>query len=212
MLAMGRALMLNPKLLLLDEPLEGLAPVIVDELCAAIRAMVTSEGQALILVEQHVEQALSLTHRAIVLERGRIVHEGASDVLARRSACTRSMDRCPRGRLNYRQERVPCVHKLPSSAPVRRDCCSAICCICAGIDNVIVERHDRRYGEERIRAGVLEQGTMDTLDEAGVGERMHREGLPHEGIELLFDRKRHRIDLTASVGWQARSRSTASTR
>ncbi len=81
MLAMGRALMLNPRLLLLDEPLEGLAPVIVDELCAAIRAMVTSEGQALILVEQHVEQALSLTHRAIVLERGRIVHEGASAVL-----------------------------------------------------------------------------------------------------------------------------------
>jgi branched-chain amino acid transport system ATP-binding protein len=81
MLAMGRALMLNPKLLLLDEPLEGLAPVIVEELCAAIRAMVDAEGQALILVEQHVTQALSLTHRAIVLERGRIVHEGASEAL-----------------------------------------------------------------------------------------------------------------------------------
>jgi p-hydroxybenzoate 3-monooxygenase len=73
----------------------------------------------------------------------------------------------------------------------------------AGIDNVIVERHDRRYAEERIRAGVLEQGTIDTLDEAGVGERMHREGLPHEGIELLFDRKRHRIDLTALSGGRA---------
>lgn len=70
----------------------------------------------------------------------------------------------------------------------------------AGIDNVIVERHDRRYAEERIRAGVLEQGTIDTLDEAGVGERMHREGLPHDGIELLFDRKRHRIDLNALSG------------
>ena len=81
MLAMGRALMLNPKLLLLDEPLEGLAPVIVEELCAAIAAMVTSEGQALILVEQHIDQALSLTHRAIVLERGRIVHQASSDVL-----------------------------------------------------------------------------------------------------------------------------------
>jgi branched-chain amino acid transport system ATP-binding protein len=81
MLAMGRALMLNPKLLLLDEPLEGLAPVIVDELTAAIRAMVADEGQALILVEQHVQQALALTHRAIVLERGRIVHEGRSDAL-----------------------------------------------------------------------------------------------------------------------------------
>ncbi len=81
MLAMGRALMLNPKLLLLDEPLEGLAPVIVDELCAAIRTMVESEGQSLILVEQHVGEALALTHRAIVLERGRIVHEGASAAL-----------------------------------------------------------------------------------------------------------------------------------
>ena len=81
MLAMGRALMLNPRLLLLDEPLEGLAPVIVDELCAAISAMVTSAGQALILVEQHVDQALSLTRRAVVLERGRIVHEGASAAL-----------------------------------------------------------------------------------------------------------------------------------
>ena len=78
MLAMGRALLLNPKLLLLDEPLEGLAPVIVDELCAAITSMVTSEGQALILVEQHVGEALSLTHRAIVLERGRIVHQASS--------------------------------------------------------------------------------------------------------------------------------------
>ncbi len=73
----------------------------------------------------------------------------------------------------------------------------------AGIDNVIVERHDRRHAEERIRAGVLEQGTIDTLDEAGVGERLHREGLPHHGIELLFDRKRHRIDLTALSGGRA---------
>ena len=73
----------------------------------------------------------------------------------------------------------------------------------AGIDSVVVERHDRRYAEERIRAGVLEQGTIDTLDEAGVGERMHREGLPHDGIELLFDRKRHRIDLNALSGGRA---------
>ncbi len=73
----------------------------------------------------------------------------------------------------------------------------------AGIDNVVVERHDRRYAEERIRAGVLEQGTIDTLDEAGVGERLHREGLPHAGIELLFDRHRHRIDLAALSGGRA---------
>ena len=78
MLAIGRALMLNPKLLMLDEPLEGLAPVIVDELCAAIERMVRQEGQAMILVEQHVEQALCLTHRGIVLERGRVVHAATS--------------------------------------------------------------------------------------------------------------------------------------
>ena len=82
MLAIGRALMLNPKVLLLDEPLEGLAPVIVDELCASIDRMIRNEGQSMILVEQHVEQALSLTHRAIVLERGRVVHNAeCSDLL-----------------------------------------------------------------------------------------------------------------------------------
>jgi branched-chain amino acid transport system ATP-binding protein len=78
MLAIGRALMLNPKLLLLDEPLEGLAPVIVDELCAAIRRMVSEDGQSLILVEQRVEQALGLTQRCVVLERGRVVHAADS--------------------------------------------------------------------------------------------------------------------------------------
>jgi branched-chain amino acid transport system ATP-binding protein len=77
MLAIGRALMLNPKLLLLDEPLEGLAPVIVEELCAAIALMVR-EGMAMLLVEQHAELALRLTAQVLVLERGRLVHGGAS--------------------------------------------------------------------------------------------------------------------------------------
>lgn len=78
MLAIGRALMLNPVLLLLDEPLEGLAPVIVEELCSAIGRMVKDEGQSLLLVEQHVEQALLLTGRCVVLERGRVVHAASS--------------------------------------------------------------------------------------------------------------------------------------
>jgi branched-chain amino acid transport system ATP-binding protein len=78
MLAIARALMTNPALLLLDEPLEGLAPIVVEELAAAIRRM-TSEGTcAFILVEQHAEIALSLTQTALLLERGRIVHTGPS--------------------------------------------------------------------------------------------------------------------------------------
>ncbi|PWC37731.1 ABC transporter ATP-binding protein [Azospirillum sp. TSO35-2] len=82
MLAIGRALMLNPALVLLDEPLEGLAPVIVEELSAAIRRMVEREGLAIILVEQHAHIALGLTRDAIVLERGRIVHRAPSTALA----------------------------------------------------------------------------------------------------------------------------------
>ena len=65
----------------------------------------------------------------------------------------------------------------------------------AGIDNVIVERQAPDYVLGRIRAGVLEQTTLDLLDMAGVGRRAHAEGLPHDGIELLFEGRRHRIDL-----------------
>jgi branched-chain amino acid transport system ATP-binding protein len=80
MLAIGRALMLNPKLLLLDEPFEGLAPNLVAELERAIGLMMR-EGLAAVLVEQHVEAALRLSETAIVLEHGRVVHDGASSGL-----------------------------------------------------------------------------------------------------------------------------------
>ena len=78
MLAIARALMTNPALLLLDEPLEGLAPLIVEELADAIRRMMAEEGTATILVEQHTEIALSLTDEAVVMERGNIVHRARS--------------------------------------------------------------------------------------------------------------------------------------
>jgi branched-chain amino acid transport system ATP-binding protein len=81
MLAIARALMTNPALLLLDEPLEGLAPIVVEELTAAIRRLRAEEGAAFILVEQHAEAALSLTETALVLERGGVVHQGASRAL-----------------------------------------------------------------------------------------------------------------------------------
>lgn len=83
MVAIARALMTNPALLLLDEPMEGLAPIIVQELGRAIRALVGEGGMAVIVVEQHARLALELTQRALVLDRGRIVHASASaDLLA----------------------------------------------------------------------------------------------------------------------------------
>jgi len=81
MLAMARALMLNPKVLLLDEPLEGLAPLIVQELLGIIGQMAASGEMAVILVEQHARQILPLTRQALVLERGRVVFSGDSEVL-----------------------------------------------------------------------------------------------------------------------------------
>jgi branched-chain amino acid transport system ATP-binding protein len=83
MLAIGRALMVNPALLLLDEPMEGLAPIIVQELMNVIRDLVTGSGMAVIVVEQHAKLALSLTRQAIVLERGRVVHRSDSETLLR---------------------------------------------------------------------------------------------------------------------------------
>ena len=70
----------------------------------------------------------------------------------------------------------------------------------AGIDNIIIERQAADYVLGRIRAGVLEQVAVDLLDECGVGARMHREGLVHEGIELLFKGERHRIDMHDLTG------------
>ncbi|MDB5948156.1 MAG: transporter ATP-binding protein [Massilia sp.] len=78
MLAIARALMTNPRILLLDEPMEGLAPIIVQELVRVVRRLVKEEGLSVIVVEQHARLALSLTERAIVLDRGRIVHDSDS--------------------------------------------------------------------------------------------------------------------------------------
>lgn len=81
MLAIARALVVNPRLLLLDEPMEGLAPIIVQYLLKVIRGLVEDGSMAVVVVEQHAELALSLTRHAIVLDRGRIVHRSPSDAL-----------------------------------------------------------------------------------------------------------------------------------
>jgi branched-chain amino acid transport system ATP-binding protein len=81
MVAIGRALMVNPQLLLLDEPLEGLAPLLMEELSVVITALVSSGQMAIMLVEQHANAALRIAKRAIVLNRGKIVHQSDSDSL-----------------------------------------------------------------------------------------------------------------------------------
>lgn len=78
MLAVARALMVNPRLLLLDEPLEGLAPIIVDELLAALRQIVEGEGMSAIIIEQKARKILPLTDDAIILDRGAVVYSGTS--------------------------------------------------------------------------------------------------------------------------------------
>ncbi len=82
MLAIGRALVLNPRLLLLDEPTEGLAPVIVEELLRALRRIIREEGLSCIVIEQHARKILGVTDDAVILERGMIVHAAESSSLA----------------------------------------------------------------------------------------------------------------------------------
>jgi branched-chain amino acid transport system ATP-binding protein len=86
MLAIGRALATNPCLLLLDEPTEGLAPIIVQELLAALTRLFREEKLAAIIVEQHAQKILPITDRALILERGRIVHQSDGAALLADSA------------------------------------------------------------------------------------------------------------------------------
>jgi branched-chain amino acid transport system ATP-binding protein len=78
MLAIGRALMGNPVLLLMDEPLEGLAPIIVEALLKSLQRLMAEDELAVILVEQHAKLALQVTNQAVIMSRGRIIHHGAS--------------------------------------------------------------------------------------------------------------------------------------
>jgi branched-chain amino acid transport system ATP-binding protein len=81
MLAVGRALVLNPSLLLLDEPLEGLAPIVVEELLRAIARITRDEGLSAVIVEQHPQAILAISHQAVVLDHGSVVHSGPAEAL-----------------------------------------------------------------------------------------------------------------------------------
>jgi branched-chain amino acid transport system ATP-binding protein len=81
MLAVGRALVLNPRVMLLDEPLEGLAPILAEELLGALRRVIRDEGMSAILVEQNAKKILGVTDHAVILERGAVVHAADSATL-----------------------------------------------------------------------------------------------------------------------------------
>jgi branched-chain amino acid transport system ATP-binding protein len=114
MLAVGRALVLNPRILLLDEPLEGLAPILVDELLAALRRITRDKGVAAILVEQNAQKVLPVTDRAAIVERGGIVYEGASAALKTSSQVLETylgvtdggMRRTPAGRIGRSRRKL----------------------------------------------------------------------------------------------------------
>jgi branched-chain amino acid transport system ATP-binding protein len=83
MLSVARALVLNPKILLLDEPTEGLAPIIVEEMFSALTRIIRGERMAAIIVEQHAQQILKVTDKAVILDRGKVVYSNDSAVLAK---------------------------------------------------------------------------------------------------------------------------------
>jgi branched-chain amino acid transport system ATP-binding protein len=85
MLAIARALVTNPRLLLLDEPMEGLAPVVVQELAGVLRSLAGSGAMSMLLVEQHAALARALSHRVVVMERGRLVREERGGPLQERA-------------------------------------------------------------------------------------------------------------------------------
>jgi branched-chain amino acid transport system ATP-binding protein len=86
MLSIARALVGNPSVILMDEPTEGLAPVLVDELVRSVKRLTQSEGLSLLLVEQNTRLALDIAPRTVVMDRGRIVFDGASEALKRNPA------------------------------------------------------------------------------------------------------------------------------
>ena len=98
------------------------------------------------------------------------------------------------------RNRVP---RSPSSAPDPPGLMLGHLLHLRGIDSVILESRSRDYVVERVRAGVLEQGTVDLMTSTGVGDRLRREGMRHAGVHLAFNGRRHRIDMAELTGGRA---------
>ena len=122
MLAIGRALTLNPKVLLLDEPTEGLAPIIVEELLRALGTITRAGGICSIIVEQNAQKILGLADRVVILERGAIVHDAAKRRVEGRSRGARTLSRRRRRRstLEIRTRELKTMQQNQSPVPRRR--------------------------------------------------------------------------------------------
>ena len=161
-LEVGRALLLRPRVLLIDEPSIGLSPKLVQEVMTLLRQLADG-GVTMLMVEQNVRTALKYANRALVLEMGRLaLDRPASELLhdpdlnrlflGGHAKTTTAHDACERrtkvGILGAGPAGLMLSHLLHR----------------AGIDSVVLEARDRDYVEHRVRAGVLEQGTVDLLD------------------------------------------------
>lgn len=205
MLAMGRALMLNPKVLLLDEPLEGLAPLIAQELLHIIDRMVKEGRMAVILVEQHARQILPITSQALILERGKIVYTGDSATLLQDAALldrwlgagsteddagARSASAQPASQ----DERIPAIEAIREEHRAIAAILSALSRILDGIESgrlqpdfkllaslveYIAEMPDKLHHPKEDRVFALLRSKTSDLDEhLDVLEAEHRDSVP----------------------------------
>jgi branched-chain amino acid transport system ATP-binding protein len=157
MLAMGRALMLNPKVLLLDEPLEGLAPLIAQELLHIIDRMVREGSMAVILVEQHARQILPITRQAIVLERGRVVYSGSSAELLRdRAALDAWLGAASTRESPESKAATQAAERIPAIEAIRNEH-RAIAAVLNGLSNIVGEiEQGRLQPDYTLLASLLE--------------------------------------------------------
>ena len=164
MLSIGRALMTQPRLVILDEATEGLAPLIVSEVWRVI-GEIRAAGIATLIVDRDYRRVGENASRLVVLQKGRVALEGES------SDAARGRRRSPRCSAYGERTQVGIVGAGPAGLLLSH------LLHLAGIESVVIETRTREEVEGTIRAGVLEQGTVDLLTETGVGERLAARGL-----------------------------------